>query len=75
MPIYEYKCRSCGRVKEVLILHNEKEPNVCPFCGGPLVKLLSSGVGFVFKGSGFYITDYVKKEEKKGEKEGEKGEN
>ncbi len=69
MPIFEYKCEKCGRVEEFLVLPGEKEPLTCKHCGGRLVKLPSFGVGFVFKGSGFYITDYKKKEEKAKSKE------
>lgn len=72
MPIHEYKCQSCGRVHEVLLFPKEKEPTKCPICGAPLVKLMSSGVGLVFKGSGFYTTDYAKKEKKKKEQGEEK---
>jgi len=68
MPIYEYKCQKCGRKVEILLLPHEGEPVICSFCGGSLIKLLSSGVGLVFKGSGFYITDYAKKEDKREEK-------
>lgn len=60
MPIYEYRCKKCGHVFEVLQRISDPAPQ-CPVCGGEVEKLLSSGVGLVFKGSGFYITDYVKK--------------
>jgi len=74
MPIHEYKCQSCGKVHEILLFPNEKEPTKCSVCGGSLVKLMSSGVGLVFKGSGFYVTDYAKKEEKKKDERGEEKE-
>ena len=61
MPIYEYRCKKCGKVKEYLVLPGEEEPKYCDECGGELEKLPSFGVGFVFKGSGFYITDYKHK--------------
>ena len=52
---------SCHRKQDILVLPGEKEPTKCPFCGGRIRKVPSSGVGLVFKGSGFYITDYVNK--------------
>ena len=64
LPIFEYKCEKCGRVEEFLVLPGEKEPLTCRHCGGRLVKLPPQHVGFVFKGSGFYVNDYKKKEEK-----------
>jgi len=76
MPIYNYKCKKCGKEIEVLVLPNEKEPTKCPYCGGELVKVYRGSVGLSFKGSGFYITDYANKhshpssksKKKKGEK-------
>ncbi len=61
MPIFEYRCKKCGKVTEVLVLPGEEEPKYCDECGGELEKLPSFGVGFIFKGSGFYITDYKHK--------------
>jgi putative FmdB family regulatory protein len=61
MPIYEYKCKSCGYEFEELQSLKEKPITVCPKCSKPSVKrLLSSGPALVFKGSGFYETDYKK---------------
>jgi len=60
MPIYEYKCKKCGNIFEVLQSTN-KIKEICPKCKGEAKKLMSSKVGFVFKGSGFYITDYKNK--------------
>ncbi len=64
MPIYEYRCKKCGYKFEELVLPGEEEPKVCPKCGGELERLFGTGVGFIFKGSGFYITDYKRKEQK-----------
>jgi putative FmdB family regulatory protein len=68
MPIYEYKCQSCGERYEKLHKFNDPPCKKCPHCGGPLKKLISSPA-IQFKGNGFYITDYPKKgtpgEEKK----------
>ncbi|MBN2208666.1 MAG: zinc ribbon domain-containing protein [Candidatus Coatesbacteria bacterium] len=60
MPLYEYKCVKCGHRMEVLLDVDEPEPESCPECKGKLKRLL--GVpGLIFKGSGFYATDYARK--------------
>ena len=64
MPIFTYKCKSCRKKQDILILQGEKEPTKCERCGGILVKIPSQGVGLVFKGSGFYVTDYTNKGKK-----------
>ncbi|MCS7241510.1 MAG: hypothetical protein NZ706_02370 [Candidatus Caldatribacterium sp.] len=61
MPIYEYQCLDCGKVFEEWQSFNDKPVSQCPFCKGRVKRLLSRNVGFVFKGSGFYITDYRSK--------------
>ncbi len=63
MPIYEYECEGCGRRIEVFLIGKEKEPEKCKSCGGKLNRLISGGVGFIFKGAGFYATDYKKNNE------------
>jgi putative FmdB family regulatory protein len=60
MPIYEYKCRSCGSVVEVIQKVNERPLDTCDQCGGALVKLISSPA-IQFKGPGWYVTDYAQK--------------
>jgi putative FmdB family regulatory protein len=60
MPIYEYKCAQCHSTVEVLQKAKDKPPQKCPKCGGRLVKLISSPA-IQFKGNGWYITDYAKK--------------
>lgn len=61
MPTYEYRCKSCGYQFEELQSIHDKPLTVCPKCSKPAIKrLLSSGAGLVFKGSGFYQTDYKK---------------
>ena len=57
MPIYGYKCDQCGHQLEVLQSLSAEPLRICPECGGPLRKLLYPA-GIVFKGSGFYSTDY-----------------
>lgn len=63
MPIYEYECENCGRRVEFFLIGKEKIPEICESCGGKLKRVISGGVGFIFKGSGFYATDYKKNSE------------
>jgi putative FmdB family regulatory protein len=60
MPIYEYKCEACGKRMEKLQKLSDPPCKKCPHCGGALKKLISSPA-IQFKGNGFYITDYAKK--------------
>jgi putative FmdB family regulatory protein len=61
MPTYEYQCRKCRRRHEAFQSITARPLTKCPACGGKLQRLLGSGSGFLFKGSGFYITDYRSK--------------
>ena len=56
MPTYDYQCRSCGSVTEVIHSMLEDGPSVCERCGGELRRVLYP-TGIIFKGSGFYRTD------------------
>jgi putative FmdB family regulatory protein len=59
MPTYEYKCNACGHKFEVFHAMSAEPVKVCPKCRKKKVeRLISAGAGFIFKGSGFYITDY-----------------
>jgi putative FmdB family regulatory protein len=61
MPLYEYQCDSCGHRFELIRKFSDPPLEVCPKCGkSPVTKLVSSPA-IQFKGSGFYITDYAKK--------------
>jgi putative FmdB family regulatory protein len=57
MPTYEYRC-SAGHEFEQVQRMSEPPVDRCPQCGEPAERLLSAGGGLLFKGSGFYITDY-----------------
>jgi putative FmdB family regulatory protein len=61
MPLYEYQCDACGHRFEVIQKFSDPLVDTCPKCGSPVHKLMSSPA-IQFKGSGFYITDYAKKE-------------
>jgi len=61
MPIYEYQCQFCGHLFEELQSMSEAPLVKCPKCGKDgLKKLIGTGGGIIFKGSGFYQTDYKK---------------
>src|SRR5687767_9437395 len=61
MPLYEYECEGeNGRRFEIIQKFSDEALTVCPTCGGPVRRLISSPA-IQFKGSGFYITDYAKK--------------
>ncbi len=60
MPTYEYKCEKCGNVFEELQSITDDPVKECPTCGGKVHRLIGAGAGLIFKGSGFYLTDYKK---------------
>jgi putative FmdB family regulatory protein len=61
MPTYEYQCKACGHQLEEFQSITEPALTKCPACGGEtLTRILGSGAGLIFKGSGFYLTDYKK---------------
>ena len=62
MPTYDYECTKCGHTFEVFHAVNSSPRKRCPRCEGKIKKLISAGSGLIFKGSGFYITDYKKKD-------------
>jgi putative FmdB family regulatory protein len=63
MPTYEYECAACGHALEAFHGINEKPLKKCPACGKrKLRRLIGAGAGLIFKGDGFYITDYRSKE-------------
>ncbi len=57
MPTYEYRCPKGHQFDLVQRMSDEAKAN-CPVCGKAAERLLSAGAGFLFKGGGFYITDY-----------------
>lgn len=61
MPTYEYECMHCGHKFEAFQKMSDKPLGDCPKCKKPVKRLISSGIGVIFKGSGFYATDYRKK--------------
>ena len=80
MPIYTYRCESCGVQFEREQSYSEAPLKICPECRKKSLKKVISPVGVIFKGSGFYSTDHkspsgsgssTKKEDKKPEKKAE----
>jgi putative FmdB family regulatory protein len=74
MPTYDYKCDQCSHTFELFQAMSDEPVKVCPRCGGSVRRLVSGGSGIIFKGSGFYITDYARKNGSKPEMKKEKKE-
>ena len=70
MPTYEYACQKCEHQFEIFQSMKDAPLTACPQkkCKGKLKKLLGTGAGLIFKGSGFYITDYRSENYKTGAK-------
>lgn len=81
MPTYEYFCKTCGKTFEYFQRISESPlshcvPEVCEQSTvgqGEVVRKISGGVGLIFRGDGFYITDYVRKQQKTEEKKASNG--
>jgi putative FmdB family regulatory protein len=65
MPTYEYECRKCGRVFDRFQKISDPPLKRCPECRGVVKRRIGTGAGLLFKGSGFYITDYRSESYKK----------
>ncbi|QDU84704.1 Zinc ribbon domain protein [Planctomycetes bacterium Pla163] len=69
MPTYDYVCKACGASLEIFQSMKESAKRKCPSCGKlALERQIGAGAGFIFKGSGFYETDYRSDSYKQGEK-------
>jgi len=60
MPTYDYECRACGHRFERFQRMSDQPLKECPECGGSVERLIGGGAGLIFKGPGFYATDYRK---------------
>jgi putative FmdB family regulatory protein len=69
MPTYEYKCPAGHMFEKLFPTMHSKRREKCPVCGKQAERQISSGTGLVFKGSGFYITDYKRAGEKRDPKD------
>jgi len=58
MPTYDYKCKDCNHTFEIVQKMTDNLLQECPECDGNLKRLIGSGAGIIFQGSGFYCTDY-----------------
>nr|WP_145546240.1 FmdB family zinc ribbon protein [Variovorax boronicumulans] len=58
MPIYAYRCESCGHAKDVLQKISDAPLTVCPQCGADAFRKQVTAAGFQLKGSGWYVTDF-----------------
>jgi putative FmdB family regulatory protein len=67
MPIYEYKCKKCGKITEAIQKVSDPPLEKCE-CGGKLVKIVSRN-SFILKGTGWYKTDYKDKKKSKKQKD------
>ena len=67
VPIYEYECDACDERFELMQKFSDKPVKKCPKCGGAVHKVLSAPA-LLFKGSGWYVTDYASAERKKAQK-------
>lgn len=65
MPTYDYFCEKCQNTFEYFQSMSDSVLKKCPKCNKNVRRLISGGSGLIFKGSGFYLTDYAKKKEKK----------
>ena len=62
MPTYQYECDHCNHAFEIMQSMLDKKITICPSCGKEtLHRLIGKGAGIIFKGTGFYETDYKKK--------------
>ena len=73
MPLYEYECDEHGHRFEVIQKFSDPPVEVCPTCGGHVHKVISSPA-FQFKGSGWYVTDYARKDSGGGKSSSDSGE-
>ena len=73
MPTYAYECIACGHTFDVFSKITAKATaRKCPVCGGRAKRQITGGAGFLFKGEGFYVTDY-RSEEYRSKEKAEKG--
>jgi putative FmdB family regulatory protein len=62
MPLYEYECQKCQKISEFLLKISGPHPDECPVCKHTQMKKLLSRTNFVLKGTGWYETDFKKKD-------------
>ena len=65
MPTYDYFCENCDKTYEFFQSMSDAPIQKCSVCNNKIRRLVSGGTGLIFKGSGFYLTDYAKSKSKK----------
>ena len=70
MPTYTYQCKKCGHAQDIFHGINARPRVKCAECGGRCTRLIGAGAGILFKGSGFYATDYKSKNNNAPSKDG-----
>ena len=73
MPIYEYRCSSCGQQQEVMQKISDPPLTTCPKCGQPTLAKMLTAAGFQLKGSGWYATDFKSTGKKPADKKPDAG--
>lgn len=71
MPTYDYECEGCGHSFELFQKMTDDVVDKCPECKGAVRRLIGTGAGIIFKGGGFYQTDYKNNSSSSSEKPGE----
>ena len=66
MPTYEYECKSCSHTFDVFQAISDEPVKTCPKCGKEVRRIINGGMGVIFKGSGFYVTDNNSSSRKEG---------
>lgn len=61
MPTYDYICSDCGYEFEHFQSMSDEPIRICPKCNGTVRRKIGGGTGLIFKGSGYYLTDYARK--------------
>ena len=61
MPTYEFRCKQCGNRFDVYKNINDSSDELCPLCQKKAERLIGKGSAIIFKGNGFFVTDYQKK--------------
>jgi len=68
VPIYEYECQACGKTFEMFLGFSDKQPTKCINCKSSKIRKLISNCSFQLKGTGWYVTDYARKDKDNGGK-------
>lgn len=74
MPTYDYKCTVCSHTFELFQPMSAEPIKVCPVCNGEVKRIIGPGLGPIFKGTGFYQTDYKSTNSQAGKKDAQTGE-